>query len=397
MPIGARRRSGRRHLRTRRARRARHARRLGRDGHRPGDALDVETVDGEPVDGPVALFEALPQHPAVLTGERPVVECDAKVVALSDVPELDEPGGGQGRVRRRPAPHDARRFRVHLVEHRVDGAGVEVAKVDRPRTHHLECDRREQEPDRGPHPGPLRDHHPIDSELLGEPSRVQRGPAPERDQGMAPDDPSPLDGVDPGRVGHVLVHHLDDPDRGPPAGEPEPIADVPPEGVLGAIGFEPDLPAREPLRVELAEDEVRVRHRRPRAAPPVARGAGLGAGARRPHPEPVHLVDARDGAAARADLHHLDDRDAYRQAASLEVPVPAGHLEGPGTLRGAVLDEADLRRGAAHVEGERFGQPALAGHVSGEDRAPGGTRLHQPDGKPGRVLDRGHPPARHHQ
>ena len=255
----------------------------------------------------------------------------------------------------------------------------------------------EQEPDRGPHPRTLRNHHPFDSELLGEPPGVERRPAPERDHGVTPDDPAPLDGVDPGRVRHVLVHHLDDPDRGPMAVEAEALADVPVEGDLGARALEPDLSAREPLRVELAEDEVRVRHRRPRAASAVAGGAGFGAGTRRSHPEPVHLVDAGDGAAARPDLHHLDDGDADRQAASLEVPVSAGDLEGPGPFRGAVLDQADLRRGAAHVEGKCLGEPAFARHVPGENRPSGGPRLHEPDGNPRRLLDRGHAPARHHQ
>ena len=226
---------------------------------------------------------------------------------------------------------------------------------------------------------------------------MQRGPAAERDHRVAPDDLAPLDGVDPGRVRHVLVHHLDYPDRRPLPFQPQRIADITRQRRRRALRIEPDPAACKPLRVQLAEHEVGVGHGRTPPTAPVAGGAGFGAGARGTDPEPVHRVHARDRSAARPDLHHFDDRDAHRQTAPLEVPVPPGDLEGAGSLGGPVPDEADLRGGAAHVQRERLLETASARHVAGQDRSAGGTRFDEPNRKAGRDLHRGDAAARHHQ
>ena len=67
---------------------------------------------------------------------------------------------------------------------------------------------------------------------------------------------------------------------------------------------------------------------------------------------------ARDGAAAGADLDHLDDGHADGQPRALLESVRARHLELACDQRLAPVDDAGLRGGAAHVEGQ---EPRLAG------------------------------------
>ena len=133
------------------------------------------------------------------------------------------------------------------------------------------------------------------------------------------------------------------------------------------------------------------------AAAAVAGRARIGPGAVRPDGDPLQPVDPRDRAAAGADLDHLDDRDAQRQAAALFEAVDARDLEGAAGLRLQIVDQADLRGGAAHVVGQHLVEPALPGDLGGEDRAARRARFDEPHRKADRGLDRGQPAARQHQ
>src|SRR5262249_58664809 len=93
----------------------------------------------------------------------------------------------------------------------------------------------------------------------------------------------------------------------------------------------------------------------------------------------LQIVHVGDGAPAGADLHHLDHRDAQRQTTALEEAVLARNLEGARMLRLAVVDEANLRRRAPHVERQNLVEAALPGQTGGEDGAAGRPRLHQAD------------------
>ena len=107
-------------------------------------------------------------------------------------------------------------------------------------------------------------------------------------------------------------------------------------------------------------------------------------------------VHARNGAAACPDLDHLDGRDAQRQAASLQEPVLPRHLEIARQLRTVVVDQADFRRGAAHVEGERLVETVFGGDIAGQHRTAGRARLDQPDRETAAPFrDRGDRTARH--
>ena len=187
--------------------------------------------------------------------------------------------------------------------------------------------------------------------------------------------------MDARRTRHVLADHLADPEGSNLRLQIERRADRGREGVGGGLRVERDAPARELGGVDAPHRQIGVGHRGLRAALAVARWPRLGAGAFRPHGDAAQAVHGGDGAAARADLHHLDHRDAERQAAALEEAMGAGDLEGPRRLRLGVVDQADLGGGAAHVEGENAIEPAAAGDVAGEDGAAHRAGFHQADGK----------------
>ena len=134
---------------------------------------------------------------------------------------------------------------------------------------------------------------------------------------------------------------------------------------------ERDRAAGEAVGIDAAQHHVGVRHGRPRAAQPIARRAGVGAGALGPDRDALHGVDAGQRAAARADLDHLDHRDAHRQAGALHEAVAAVDLEAARGHRLAVVDDADLGRRAAHVEAqdavdaEALGDPGRQDHAAG--------------------------------
>ena len=89
-----------------------------------------------------------------------------------------------------------------------------------------------------------------------------------------------------------------------------------------------------------------------RAAAAVADGPGLRARALGPDLQGAHLIDPGDAAAARADLHRVDDGEHHGMAAR----VPA-YVVAVAELGLAVLDEVGLGSGAAHIEGDDVSVP----------------------------------------
>ena len=114
--------------------------------------------------------------------------------------------------------------------------------------------------------------------------------------------------------------------------------------------------AGEPLRIEIAEDQVGVGDGRPRAATAVAGRPRLGARALRPNLNEPERVDLGDAAAARSDLDHADRRGRDGKAARLGETTRTGDLELVGQWQDAVADQAGLRRRTAHVVGDHLRQ-----------------------------------------
>ena len=148
------------------------------------------------------------------------------------------------------------------------------------------------------------------------------------------------------------------------------------DGDARLVGRELDRAAGEVAGIDAAQHDVGIGHGGLGAAAAVARRAGLGAGALRADIDARQRIDRGDRAAAGADLDHLDHRDAQRQAAALEEAVLPRDLEGARMLRLAVVDQADLGGGAAHVEatGPCRGRTGAPAPPPGWRRRPGPTR-----------------------
>ena len=161
------------------------------------------------------------------------------------------------------------------------------------------ADLRLQHPPRRERAGEAGDEDLADLELLGEEDRVHRaGPAERDEREVARLDPL-LDGQRADRLRHLRVddvaHALGQVRRR----ESELVAEVR-ERALRSIPVERHLPAREVGRVDAPEQQVRVRDRDPRAAAPVAGGAGVGAGALGPDAQAARLrVGQRAASGAR--------------------------------------------------------------------------------------------------
>ena len=196
-------------------------------------------------------------------------------------------------------------------------------------------------------------------------------------RGRAP----PLDGVHSGGVGHVLVHHLADGEGGERLRKVQRRPDGAGERRGRAFGRNADRAPGEARRVQPPEHQIRIRYRRTLAAAIVTSGSRLGAGALGPHCHAPKRVHVGDGAAAGADLDHLDRGDAKRQAAPLQEPVDPAHFEGARGQGLGVVDQADLGGGAAHVEREHALEPTFGGDLAGQDRASGGSRFDEADRK----------------
>ena len=368
----------------------------GADRDRPGQGLDLEAGHGLAELPTVDRLEVPGDQGLVAGSERAVGQVDLHLVALADIAR---PGVAafDERTRGRAHGHDLARFRAHPVEQVVERVRLEPRHGHVEAVHHLVGDRGEQEPDRRADAGVGRNHHPGDVEFLGEPGGMKRRGAAEGDHGAVPDLGSPLDGVDARRRGHVLVDDLDHAQGGRARVAGQRGADMALERRGRGMRVEVEGAAREGVRRQPAQRQVGVGHGGPRAAARVAGRAGIGARALRADLDAPEMVDRGEGSAARADLDHLDHRDLQRRAASLHEAVGAVDLERAAEKRLAVVEQADLRGGAAHVETD---DPAFAHafrHVSGKDRAARRSGLDQPHRKRRGGSDGDKAAARGHQ
>jgi hypothetical protein len=95
--------------------------------------------------------------------------------------------------------------------------------------------------------------------------------------------------------------------------EVELAADPLGDGAFGGVGVKHHLAAGKCRRIDPPERHIGIGHGRLAAAALVAHRAGLRARAARTDGDASERVDAGNRAAAGADLHHLDHRNAQRQ------------------------------------------------------------------------------------
>ncbi len=286
---------------------------------------------------------------------------------------------------------------AHFGEQGVDLLLVELVQAQQAGAHHLVGDRGFQEAVRGADAGIGRDHHAGHAQLAGQAGGVQGRRAAEGDQRAGAGVLAVLHRVHAGGAGHVFIDDLRDAAGGLGQRHVQRCADRGGDGAFGAGGVQRDLAAGEAGRVDAAQRHVGVGHGGRGAAAGVAGGAGVGAGTVRAHHDALQRIDAGDGAAAGTDLHHVDHRDAHREAAALGEAIGAGDLEMARLLRGVVVDQRDLGGGAAHVEGDGAVVAAARGNVAGQDGAAGRAAFHQAHREAAGGLHRADAARRHHQ
>ena len=80
------------------------------------------------------------------------------------------------------------------------------------------------------------------------------------------------------------------------------------------------------------------------------------------------LVEPGDAAAARTDLENIDHRHLHRQGALITADQSKARRQ-----RMAVIDDAGLGGGAAHVEGDGLAKPHGVAERLGADDTGGGA------------------------
>ena len=189
------------------------------------------------------------------------------------------------------------------------------------------------------------------AEALGDGAGVERPGATEGDEGEVAGIEAALHRDQADGIGHVLVHRADDGECCILRREGQGLAQPGKRRTRGGK-IQRHGPAQEEGGIETAQHQIGVGDGGRLAAAAIGDGPGLGAGALRPHMQQPALVDPGDGAAARPDGAHGDAGDGDGNA---EIDLELG-----GILLAALEDQADIRAGAADIEGEGAGRARRA-------------------------------------
>ena len=158
------------------------------------------------------------------------------------------------------------------------------------------------------------------------------------------------------------------------------------------------LAAHEIVGVEIAEQEVGVGDGR-LACRPARRRPGPGSEPALAGPtfsKPISSTWAMLPPPAPISISSMVG-DADGQAAALDEALLARGLEAVRGQRLAAVDERELGGGAAHVEGEEIAAAVRRAEEGGGERARGGARFEQRDGRALGLVDVGEPAAREHE
>ncbi|MPL86103.1 hypothetical protein SDC9_32079 [bioreactor metagenome] len=262
-------------------------------------------------------------------------------------------------------------LRLELLEQCVKlGRGLGPFKPHRRRRHVVVFHVRDDLAEGAQPRGELGDQHLADAHLAGERGDMGgRRPAGAVQHEVARVIAA-LDRDPPDRVHHVVV------DDGEHAMRRLLDADAKRRGQMRldrAAGFrdvQRQPPADEPVGVQIAQNQVRVGGRRLLAALIVAGRARFRARRLRPHLQQPDLVDPADRAAARAQGLDLDHRDADAIAQEVDVLRDIG---------AAVAGQGDVKRRAAHVDGDDVLHPPGLAEIQRRLRCRGRARVDRID------------------
>ena len=131
-------------------------------------------------------------------------------------------------------------------------------------------------PDGRSHSGLGRCDDVLDSETLGDTDHMHRARPTEGDQEMITRIEPALDGDDVDGRRHVRIRDLVDRPGRPDDTRPEWSRDLTFDGLSGRLGVQGHRASCESLRGEITQNEIRVGHRRSRAAAAITNGTGVG-------------------------------------------------------------------------------------------------------------------------
>jgi hypothetical protein len=216
-----------------------------------------------------------------------------------------------------------------------------------------------------------RRHHQFgDAQRARHLGRVCRAGAAEAHHGVAARVLAAFDHVDARRIRHAFHDDLVDAPGRLFDGQAQRTGDGG-DGGAGRLCIQRHGAAQEEARIVIAEHQIGIGHGGKGAAAAVAGRAGGGTGGMRPDAQQADRVDGGDGAAAGADLDHVHRRRLDRQAGAFLEAVLAPGFHQRGDLRAAVLDQARLGGGAAHVEGQQIGVAGARAQQCRRQRAAG--------------------------
>ena len=344
---------------------------------RPGQHLDLEPRNRSAELLAIGALEGIGDPTCVPVGERPVRKIDPDLVTLSDVASESVAMLFHGLTRRTPCHHVVR-LPAHGVEEHIESGGIEAGKTLVVAPHHLVGHRSKQQPDGRSDAGVDRNDDLADAQFLGDAQCVHGRCSAEGDHGAILDLLAAFDRMHAGRCRHVLVYDLDDAQRRLDGSLRQRLAHATQDRLGRGSRVEIEGASGEVRRVETAQDEIGIGDRGIGAALAIACRPGFGAGALRAHLDPSQLVDGGDGSPAGTDLHHFHDGNLEGYAASLHEAMGPVDLEMAPQKRFAVIEQADLRRRAPHVEADDLVIPHGPRDVTGQNRPSRGARLDEP-------------------
>ena len=166
---------------------------------------------------------------------------------------------------------------------------------------------------------------------------------------------------------------------------------------LGLVAMQRDGAARKARGIEAAEGGVGIGHGGLGAAAAIARRAGYATGRIGTDLNAAQRIHAGDRAAAGADLDQLDDRNADGEAGALHEAIGTRDLELARALQLEIVEQGELGRGAAHVEGDGLAGIVLGRDRAGQDGAAGGSGFDEAHRITPRRVDGRDAARRHHQ
>ena len=225
---------------------------------------------------------------------------------------------------------------------------------------------------------------------------MHRAGAPECHQAETAGIGTPFRDMNPGGRNHVLVDDPENPVGGFGDGQTHPVGQ-PGHRRFGRSPIQNHAPAEEETGVQIAQQQIGIRHGRGIPAHTVAGRARIGTGGIGTHLEQSKFVDPGHGSAAGSNLDQFDGRYAHRKTRAALEAVHARNLKVIGHGRLPVLDETHLGGRAAHVERDQIGQIQQFAVEHGGQRPGRRPGFDQPDRKLGRGLQSRHPARGEHQ